>query len=271
MNEKWTIGEVAKLFDVSTDTLRYYEKLGLFSSHKNKENGYRYYSYDEIIILMDILFFRNLELPVKEIKRIITKLDVSDIKEILYSSHNIVEHRIQELMKLQNLIYQAASQYELCEELVGKFQFVSAPNFKYKLVSNQTEDLVSMISKYKKEDWMNDRIQYVLLVSQEKILKNPNFYSAEVGLGVEEENMVVLSIPEQNELISFSKTEYLYTVIGTNYLEQRNDMLDKALHYITTTGREISGPLIGRYIASEHRNSLDYYEIWISTKLKLDL
>ncbi len=57
MNEKWTIGEVAKLFDVSTDTLRYYEKIGILSPHKNGDNGYRYYSYDEIVVLMDIIVF----------------------------------------------------------------------------------------------------------------------------------------------------------------------------------------------------------------------
>ncbi|MCC5468178.1 MerR family DNA-binding transcriptional regulator [Pelosinus baikalensis] len=43
MKYKWTIGEMAKLFDVSTDTLRYYEKSGLLSSERHSDNGYRYY------------------------------------------------------------------------------------------------------------------------------------------------------------------------------------------------------------------------------------
>jgi len=116
MNEKWAIGEVAKLFDVSTDTLRYDEKTGILSAHKNGGNGYRYYSYDEILVLMDILFFRNMELSVKDIKQIITKMDVGDIKNILYQNQRIVENRIQELIKLKKMITQAASQYKLCEE-----------------------------------------------------------------------------------------------------------------------------------------------------------
>ncbi len=264
MNERWTIGEVAKLFHVSTDTLRYYEKIGLLSSKKNKENGYRYYCYDEIIRIMDILFFRNLELPVKEIKRVLTQLDITDIKNLLLDSQDIVEHRIQELIRLKQQINQAAYQYNLCEESVGKFKFVSAPNFKYKLVSNQSEDLIAMIGKYKKEDWMNDRIQYTLFVPHEELIKNPNFCSIQIGISVEEQNVYVLNQAEQNELSSLSATEYLYTVIGTSYTEERNDMLDKALKFLKETGRNISGPLIGRYLASTHSNSLDYYEIWIS-------
>lgn len=43
MKYKWTIGEMAKLLDVSTDTLRYYEKAGLLSSDRHSDNGYRYY------------------------------------------------------------------------------------------------------------------------------------------------------------------------------------------------------------------------------------
>jgi hypothetical protein len=204
-----------------------------------------------------------MEIPVKEIEQIITSFDISDIKAILYKNQEIVENRIQELMKLKKRINKAAIQYELCEKLAGKFQFVAAPQFKYKLVSGQAEDLVALISKYKKEDWVNDRIQYTLLVSKEELLNNPNFCSAQIGIGVEEENLHVLEA-EQNELYSFNEAEYLYTVIGTNYSEPSNAMLNKALHYLTEIGRKISGPLIGRYIASNHKDGLDYYEVWIS-------
>lgn len=265
MKEKWSIGEVAKLFEVSTDTLRYYEKIGLLSSHKDRDNGYRYYYYDEIVLLMDILFFRNMEIPVKEINKIMTTMNIGDIKNVLCRNQRIVEDRIQELIKLKRTITQAMNQYKLCEELVGHFLFVPAPKFKYKLGSNQTEDIVAMIRKYKKEDWLNDSIQYTLFVSREELLQKCNFYSAQIGLSVEEENLSILSRTEQSELLSFDETEYLYTVIGTNYSDQRNDMLDNALKYIKETGRAVTGPLIGRYIASEHRNGNDYYEIWIPT------
>lgn len=263
MNEKWAIGEVAKLFDVSTDTLRYYEKIGILSSNKNGDNGYRYYSYDEIVVLMDILFFRNMELSVKDIKLIITKMDIGDIKNILYQNQRIVENRIQELIKLKKMISQAASQYKLCEERLGEFLIVSAPEFKYKLIGKQSDDLVTVIRKYKKEDWIDDRIRYTLLVSQEELLKSPNFSSAQVGISIDEENLCMMDFSERGELLSLHDANYLYTIVGTSYSEQENDTLSKALNYLTEEGRAVNGPMIARYIASSHKDGLDYYEVWI--------
>ncbi|WP_371380205.1 MerR family transcriptional regulator [Sporomusa aerivorans] len=265
MNEKWTIGEVAKLFDVSTDTLRYYEKSGILSAQKNSENGYRYYSYDEVVVLMDILFFRNMELSVKDIKKIITEMDIGDIKNVLYQNQRIVENRIQELTKLKNMITQAAYQYKLCEERLGEFLIVSAPVFKFKLIGTQAEDLITLIRKYKKEDWIDDRIRYTLLVPQAELMGSPNFSSAQVGISIDEENLYLLDGAEQQELSSLQGMNYLYTIAGTNYSEQENDVLNKALDYLKKQGRQVNGPLIGRYMASSHKDGLDYYEVWIAT------
>jgi len=265
VNEKWSIGEVAKLFDVSTDTLRYYEKADLLPVHKQYHNGYRYYSYEEIVLLMDILFFRNMEIPVKEIKQMITQMDIGDIKHILDRNQSVVESRIQELLKLKQSISQAANQYKLCEAWLGKYAFVAAPGFSYKLVSGQTEDLVDMLRKYRKEDWLADRVQYTLFVSQEALLRQPAFCSAQIGISVEAANLDVLTAAEQQELAAFPAGEYLYTVLGTNYEEPRHAGLEQTLRHLQATGRKAGGPLIGRYVASVHRDGLDYYEVWLPT------
>lgn len=266
MNEKWIIGEVAKLFGVSTDTLRYYEKAGILSAHKDEANGYRYYSYDEIVVLMDTLFFRNMELSIKDIKQIVTQMDVGDIKRILYQNQRVVEDRIQELIKLKKMINQVASHYEACEHHLGEFVLVPAPSFKYKLLEKQADDLVDMIRKYKKEDWgWLDSIRYTLLVSQEELLKNPSFRSARVGISLDEENLYRLDSLEQQELSSLNGAEYLYTIVGTSYVEPEHDVLSKALDYLKEEGRQVKGPLIGRYMASSHKDGLDYYEVWIAT------
>jgi len=264
MNETWTIGEVAKLFSVSTDTLRYYEKMGLLASHKNPENGYRYYSYDEIVVLMDILFFRNMEISIHDIRQMITKMDVGDIKNILYQNQKLVERRIQELQKLQTMITQVASQYKSCEERVGQFAIVTAPSFQYKLMSHQEDDLISMIREYKKEEWIDDRIRYMLVVDEADLVKNANFCLAHVGFSIEKANFSMLPSWEAENFLSLPEAEYLYTIVGTTYVENENDILQKALRYIKKSGRCVGGSLIGRYMASSHKDGTDYYEIWIA-------
>ena len=44
MKKLYKIGEISKLYNISNDILRYYEKIGLLVPDIKKENGYRYYS-----------------------------------------------------------------------------------------------------------------------------------------------------------------------------------------------------------------------------------
>jgi DNA-binding transcriptional MerR regulator len=264
---RWTIGEVAELFDISTDTLRYYEKSGLLAAHKNSTNGYRYYSYNELVLLMDILFFRNMEVPVADIRQVVTQMDIGEIKNMLYENERVVEARIRVLIELKKLIAQVAAQYKLCEERLGVLSIVSAPSFKYKLLGMQPDDLIGMIRKYKKTDWswMNN-IRYTLLIPGEELVQQPNFLSVETGISLDEEHLCLLDEEEQQELTSLPERDYLYTIVATNYLEQENTVLTKALHYLQENGRQVETALIGRYMASSHKDGLDYYEIWIGLK-----
>lgn len=45
MEPYFRIGEISAMFNIPLQTLRYYDKIGLFSPvHINRETGYRYYS-----------------------------------------------------------------------------------------------------------------------------------------------------------------------------------------------------------------------------------
>lgn len=64
------IKEVQEKLDISSYTLRYYEKMGLIKPFRD-ENGYRNYSENDIKILKKIRFLRELEIPIEDIQSII--------------------------------------------------------------------------------------------------------------------------------------------------------------------------------------------------------
>ena len=64
----YLIKKVSELSGVSVRTLHHYDEIGLLSPQK-KENGYRYYSEEDISFLQMILFYKYL----KENKRIVKK------------------------------------------------------------------------------------------------------------------------------------------------------------------------------------------------------
>lgn len=63
-----TVNEVSKLTGVSIRTLQYYDKIGLLPPAKYTESGYRLYDDRALEKLQQILLFRELEFPLKDIK-----------------------------------------------------------------------------------------------------------------------------------------------------------------------------------------------------------
>ena len=68
-----TVNEVSKLAGVSIRTLQYYDSIGLLKPAEYTESGYRLYDDAAMERLQQILLFRELEFPLKEIKEIITR------------------------------------------------------------------------------------------------------------------------------------------------------------------------------------------------------
>ncbi len=66
-----TVNEVSKLTGISVRTLHYYDTIGLLSPAQVTESGYRLYGTSELERLSQILLFRELEFPLKEISRIL--------------------------------------------------------------------------------------------------------------------------------------------------------------------------------------------------------
>ncbi|MCI8373047.1 MAG: MerR family transcriptional regulator [Lachnospiraceae bacterium] len=70
-----TVNEVSKLTGVSIRALQYYDKIGLLKPTKYTESGYRLYDDTALERLQQILLFRELEFPLKEIGEIISRPD----------------------------------------------------------------------------------------------------------------------------------------------------------------------------------------------------
>ena len=71
----YSIKKIADLAGVTTRTLRYYDELNLLKPAGTSENGYRYYDQENLLRLQQILFFRELDVPLDEILLIMSQPD----------------------------------------------------------------------------------------------------------------------------------------------------------------------------------------------------
>lgn len=63
-----SVSETARLTGVSVRTLHYYDEIGLLQPSEKTESGYRYYDDQALSTLQQILFYRELEIPLKDIR-----------------------------------------------------------------------------------------------------------------------------------------------------------------------------------------------------------
>ena len=65
----YSINQLAKLAGVSVRTLHYYDGFGLLTPKRTKHNGYREYEEAELLRLQQIMFFRELDFSLLQIKK----------------------------------------------------------------------------------------------------------------------------------------------------------------------------------------------------------
>lgn len=102
-----TISQVAKLTGVSIRTLQYYDEIGLLKPSELTPAGYRLYDEHALQTLQQILFFRELDFPLKDIIKIMQNPDFDRIvafkkqKELLLLKRNRTDRLIQLLERLE--------------------------------------------------------------------------------------------------------------------------------------------------------------------------
>lgn len=94
MDKRFHIGEISQFFNLPASTLRYWENAGILATNKNTENNYREYTVADLMNLSDLIFYKSLGIPLKQIQT----LEHSTPEE-----HEILFHEKIEELKLHPL------------------------------------------------------------------------------------------------------------------------------------------------------------------------
>lgn len=95
----YTINKLAKVSGVTVRTLRFYDEIGLLKPAYIADNGYRYYQEKQLLLLQQILFFRELGFELKDIKKILKHSDF-DKREALRTHKKVLHGKIDRMMEL---------------------------------------------------------------------------------------------------------------------------------------------------------------------------
>ncbi len=90
---EYTVKQMAKHSGISVRTLHFYDQKGLLKPCGYEANGYRIYGQNELLRLQQIMFFRELDFKLEEIKDIIDKPGF-DISQALRDHRRLLEGKI---------------------------------------------------------------------------------------------------------------------------------------------------------------------------------
>jgi DNA-binding transcriptional MerR regulator len=269
---RYKISELSTLLNVTTNTIRRYEKMGYITSKRSENSNYRYFTEDDITIFMNVRLLR---------KYGFTHTEIADMKN----------------KQLTDLI----TAYEKRMEIIdGQLYFLT--NLRHRL----KDDLLLMkkADANKEQCYIRDCVplSYVLYQRGEKILTEPNrvitiqdylYLSPEVQRiylirkeDVENDNIVLnagwaikmkdvekYKINENEYTERYEKRKSLLSVVklplqsGNNskWMDAKESLLEKPFQYMQEHNLKVDGDIIGIVIANvlEENQEMQYILVGI--------
>ena len=124
------INEFAKLTGVSVRTLHYYDEIGLLKpAFVDAQNGYRFYDENSLVSMQEILFYRELDFPLKSIRNIMSSPDY-DKEKALSEQRKLLSLKKERLERIINALDDAKK---------GKVTMTAFDNNDYEIARKQFE------------------------------------------------------------------------------------------------------------------------------------
>lgn len=262
MREMYSIGEIAGLLGVSRDALRLYEKKGLIEPIKGS-NNYRYYSAEDVWNLFHILFYRSINMSLKEI------LEVS--QQDLKKQEDVVLRKIQE-EKEQILLHQRylnklemirQNQKTVCEN-ADKYSLQYSP--KLYLMSDFYRDMEYARQKWLESVKINPLMEWALLHGEYDAgqLNRP----ARICIAMKEEKFQWLKQEVKGKTAVMQPQTCLYTVKASDSCEPDRKDLEDLIREAEKRGIRLKGDIHFHYILNYKDKEKTKYFLEIYGPLK---
>ncbi len=127
MEKYMKINEVSKILGISVPTIHYWQSEGLFNVSRNTDNDYRQFGISDILDIWEIMLYRDLEIPVKEIRSLLNK-NIEGIADKYQQQSVKIEAQIELLKKKQQRISYQQKLITQIRDLQGLAPFSSTPD-----------------------------------------------------------------------------------------------------------------------------------------------
>lgn len=187
MKEYYRIGETASLMGIITQTLRFYDKIGLVKPIKiDPRTGYRYYAYEQFHFIDRIKYLQSLGMPLDDIKEVMLSKKVERLlpfldqqKKVLEEEEKKIRHQIEMVDWYKDYFtYMERNEDAPCVMHLKERYYLQVPCYKRDLLA----DMEIRLAKEKSEQGIDNAMylrQYGYKISYDAFCKQkfrPDYY-----------------------------------------------------------------------------------------------
>ncbi|WNS74901.1 MerR family transcriptional regulator [Bacillus sp. DTU_2020_1000418_1_SI_GHA_SEK_038] len=167
---EYTVQGLAKLAGVSTRTLRYYDEIGILKPARMNSSGYRIYGKAEVDRLQQILFYRELDVSLYSIKKIMTSPAFDGASALKEHREKLLERRNQLDLLIAN-VDKTIKQTEGRIQMADKEKF---NGFKKKMIDDNEKKYGKEIREKYGEDTVDQSNAKLMNMTEEDYEKVTN-------------------------------------------------------------------------------------------------
>ena len=235
-----TVGEISKVLGISTEMIRFYVREGIIAPRQNEENGYWEYSSSDVMILSDILFYRDLDLPLKDIRRIFDGLKVEEIGDLIRERKAETVKTIKKYQRILEKLQEWEEWYQDEMALIGKFRIGKMPSELRTVGYLDENDHIALYLKngikINREDWIHASLSFYCNI-YDKEIRMKRYLSVIKTRETEKNN-------EGKDVVEESASNCIYTQV--HYSDNVLDMITPLVEYAKKEGYELTGDIYGR-------------------------
>ena len=247
MKKQFHIGEISEFFNLPASTLRHWESTGILAPKKNHENNYREYTIEDFMNLSDIIFYKSLGLPLKQIQT----MEQSTPEEHSFLLHEKIDELVQQQQELQHRTQKLRNHLNAINTLN---ELKSHP---FTEVDIDTDCIVSFdlgeiekLRQYIENPYLYSRVQH-----------SEHIQSELRGLTIPSEQRSLF--PDTQVLWEKSRHRYIACLMKEEVTEGFPNNLSQLLSQIQKTYR--TGFIISRFLlrAKENGKLYDFYKTFV--------
>ncbi len=263
---RYKIGDVSRILGISTDLLRYYEKKGVVTPQKDKNNDYRYYDTWDINFLIDCLWYKNFGFGIPQAAYLVTECYHGDLVSLLEEKQSEIEANLHRQQLLLERMKKHLDDVLRVKGYIGVCEIAQSPDIicylnRFNFTYDNRDELLDLSRQWL--DYMPFTQRY-FEIPQDGLKGEGDDYAW--GFSLSTEYIKELNITVKPPLVHNPSKTCIHSAFkstGKNAFTPRH--LDPILEYANKGGFKIAGRAQGNLICSvlEEGVMTGYFEVWL--------